>query len=160
MSILILTGPAASGKNTVSEILSHKKERCAVIDVDVVRCMYRQPHKAPWEGEEGNNQQKLGVKNAILLAKNFAHNGTDVIILDVLTDETAKIYKEELPEAKIVLLMPTYDEAFKRYKNRPHTIKEGEFRLVYDWQKNLTIYDRIIDNTALSAEETAAKLDL
>jgi len=159
MSVLILTGPAASGKNTISQILAKKRQECAVIDVDLVRWMYRQPHKAPWEGEEGKIQQKLGVENAILLAKNFLKNNLDVIIIDVIVDETAKLYKVNLPEAKIVLLMPTYEEAHKRFTERPHTITNEEFDMVYKWQEQLTIYDEKIDNTNLTAEETAEALE-
>ena len=159
MSVLILTGPAASRKNTISQILAKKRQECAVIDVDLVRWMYRQPHKAPWEGEEGKIQQKLGVENAILLAKNFLKNNLDVIIIDVIVDETAKLYKVNLPEAKIVLLMPTYEEAHKRFTERPHTITNEEFDMVYKWQEQLTIYDEKIDNTNLTAEETAEALE-
>lgn len=156
----MLTGPAAAGKNTVSQLLAQKRGKCAVIDADMVRWMYRQPHKAPWEGEEGKIQQKLGAENAILLARNFVQNGIDVILLDVIVDDTAKIYREALPDAKIVLLMPSYDEAYKRFINRPHTITESEFKLVFEWQKNLTVYDEKIDNSNLTAEETAEKLNL
>ena len=105
MSITILTGPAASGKNTISKILAKKKERCAVIDVDTVRQMYVQPHKAPWDGEEGKAQQRLGVENTCLLTKNYSQQNIDVVILDVLTDGTANLYKKNLGEVKIILLI-------------------------------------------------------
>lgn len=124
-----------------------------------MRWMYRHPHKAPWEGEEGKSQQKLGVENAILLTKNFIGKGVDVIVLDVLTDETAKLYRERIPGANIILLMPTYEETYRRFKNRPHTISDEEFKMVYEWQRNLTIYDKKIDNTMLPAVEIAEKLN-
>lgn len=69
--ILILTGPAGAGKNTIASLLTKQRTKCVVIDVDVVRWMVAQPHKAPWNGEEGVKQQELGVENACLLAKNF-----------------------------------------------------------------------------------------
>lgn len=159
MGVLILTAPVAAGKNTISQLLAQKRQKCAVIDVDLVRWMFIQPHKAPWDGEEGKIQQKLGVKNAIILTKNFVEKGADVVVLDVLKDDTAKLYREALPEAKIVLLMPSYDEAYKRFLNKPQTISDAEFKMVYEWQENLTIYDNKIDNTFLSAEETAEKLN-
>lgn len=159
MSTLIITGPAASGKNTISQILAQRRERCAVIDVDIVRWMYRQPHKAPWEGEEGREQQKFGAENACLLAKQFAAKGIDVVILDVVTNQTIALYKELLPEGHVILLLPTKDEAFKRFTGRPHTITEEEFNMVYAWQEELTGFDTKIDNTHLSAEETAQQLE-
>ena len=145
MSIIILTGPVASGKNTISKILAEKKERSAVIDVDVVRWMYIHPHKAPWDGEEGKSQQVLGVENACLLAKSFAQNNIDVIILDVITDETANLYKNNLAEVKIVLLMPSYKKTYERFVQRPPTVSEKEFKMIYKSQGNLTIYDEKID---------------
>ena len=159
MNILILTGPAAAGKNTISNILAKKREKCAVIDVDMVRWMYRQPYIAPWEdAEEGKEQQKFGVENACLLAQNFIKKGLDVILLDVVVDETAKLYREQLPDAKIVLLLPTFEEAHSRFLNRHKSILEKEFKIVYDWQMAFTDYDEKIDNTNLSVEETVEKL--
>jgi guanylate kinase len=158
MSIIILTGPAASGKNTISKILAQKKERCAVIDVDTVRQMYVQPHKAPWDGKEGNAQQLLGVENTCLLARSYSQQNIDVVILDVLTGETASLYKKNLNEVKIILLMPTFAEAQKRFKERPSTITDDEFKMIYEWEENLTVFDEKIDNTTLSAEEIADKI--
>lgn len=159
MNVSILTGPAASGKNTISQAFAEKRNKCAVIDVDIVRWFYRQPHKAPWDGEEGKEQQKFGVENACLLAKNFVNNNVDVVILDVVVNETAKIYKELLPEAKIVLLLLSYEETLKRFQERPHTITQEEFNLVYQWQKELTVFDEKIDNTQMNVEETAERLN-
>lgn len=160
MNIIILTGPAASGKNTIAKILARKIERCAVIDVDAIRQTYVHPHKAPWDGAEGKSQQMLGVENACLLAENFIKNNIAVVILDVITDETANLYKKNLGEVKIILLMPSYEEAKKRFKERPHTISDEEFKMLYQWEEDLTIYDEKIDNTELSAEETAEKINL
>jgi len=95
VSVLILNGPTGTGKNTIAEILSKKKERCTVIDVDLLRLMIKNPHKAPWQGEEGHKQQLLGVANACILVKEFIKNDFSVIILDVLSDETAKLYKNK-----------------------------------------------------------------
>lgn len=156
--VIVLTGPAAAGKNTIANMLARKREKGADIDVDLVRWMYRQPHKAPWEGEEGMAQLKLGAENACLIAKSFISLGIDVVISDVLTDETAKVYKELLPDVKIILLTPVFDEAHKRFTSRAHTISEDEFRWVYDLEQKLTIYDEKIDNTSLSPEETVEKL--
>jgi len=160
MNILILTGPTGTGKNTIAESLSKKKERCAVIDVDLLRLMVKSPHKAPWQGEEGHKQQLLGVSNACLLAKEFIKNNFSVIVLDVLSDETAKIYKETLAQyqPKIILLLPSWQEIVRRNKTRKAKLTDEELKMVYKQQTNFKTFDEKIDNSNLSAEETADNL--
>jgi len=159
MGVIVLTGPAAAGKNTVSNLIARMRKNGADIDVDLVRWMYRQPHKAPWEGDEGIAQLKFGTENACILAKSFLAKDIDVIICDVLTNETANIYKESLPGVKIILLMPTLEETHKRFENRTHTISEEEFNWIYELEQKLTVYDEKIDNTQLTAQETAEKVN-
>lgn len=160
MTALILTGPPATGKNTIAALIAKRLSRCAVIDVDMVRWMVLQPHKAPWHGEEGKAQQRLGVQNACLLAESFIRAGFDVIILDVLTDETAHLYKAELKkfEVKIILLLPTFDEIKKRNSIRGKRITDDEVEMLYRWQKHLSVYDARIDNSRLTAEDTVVQL--
>lgn len=162
MNVLILTAPTGTGKNTIAEILARKKERCVVIDVDLLRLMVRSPHKAPWQGEEGHEQQLLGVVNACILAKQFALKNFSVIILDVLSDETAKVYKANLAEFEhnLVLLLPNWEEIVRRNKTREAKLTHEELEMVYKQQTALKVYDEKIDNTAISAEDVANKLNL
>lgn len=67
----IISGPTASGKNTVGHSLALQRERCAVVDFDLVRKMFVKPHQPPWAGEEGKAQQFLGVKQVCGLAEDF-----------------------------------------------------------------------------------------
>ncbi|MBI1257475.1 MAG: adenylyl-sulfate kinase [Chloroflexi bacterium] len=159
--IIILTGPAASGKNTIANVYaSHSCERCAVIDGDVVRQMLRQPHAAPWDEPEGLAQHRLGVHNNCLLAKSFAEDGCEVVILDVLWSDLAARYREELDgyPLRIVRLLPSWEAALKRLHGRPPSISDSEARWTYDAQLALTDFDLSIDNSTLSAGEVAAKL--
>lgn len=159
--ILILTGPAGAGKNTVGHILAQLREKCAVIDVDDVRHMAIKPHIAPWEGEGGQRQVRLGIKNACALTKNFTDAGFDVIILDVITDELAKIYRENLKEfdPKIVLLLPSLEEAKKRNRERSYNLEENILSDLHKKQSELKDYDEKIDNTNISAQQTAEKIN-
>jgi len=160
--LLILNGPTGTGKNTIAEIVSKKTERSVVIDVDLLRLMVKNPHKAPWQGEEGKHQQLLGVSNACLLAKEFIKNGFSVIILDVLSDETAKLYKDNLNEfkPKLVLLLPTWEEIVRRNKTRERRLTDDELEMVYKQQADLKTFDEKIDNTNLSPEEVAEKIQI
>ncbi len=158
--IIILTGPASAGKNTIANLYAKKQKQGADIDADLVRWMYRQPHVAPWEGEEGIRQLELGSKHTALLARAFIKEGCNVIVSDVITDSSAKMYKDLLSDLgiKIIRLLPSWDESIRRLHERKHTITDVEAKWVYDLQNNLTIFDFSIDNSNLSAEEIADKL--
>jgi len=160
MTILVLTGPPAAGKNTIAALLAQQRTHCAVIDVDTVRWMVLQPHKAPWDGEEGQAQQKLGVQNACLLAKNFVASGFDVLILDVLTNETAHLYQTELQTfgVKIILLLPTLAEIKTRNTLRGQRLTDAEIELLYDWQTHLSVYDLRLDNSHRTAADVTTQL--
>lgn len=160
VNVLVLTGGPAVGKNTIASQLAAMRERCAVIDVDNVRWMVLQPHHAPWEGEEGHFQQRLGVRNACSLTHNFIEAGFEVLILDVLIEETTSHYRKALApyHPKIVLLHSTYEEAQRRAINRPPALTQQEFQMIHEQQKAFTAYDRKIDTTHMTADAVAHHL--
>lgn len=159
-NILILTGPPASGKTTIGPLIAKQLERCAVVDVDLLRHMVVQPHVAPWRGAAGQAQLQLGVQNACALARKFRQEGFAVVILDVLTDTTAQIYRNLLHdlEPAIILLLPTLTTALQRNQARGQWLTDDEVRLLYTWQQTLTLYDHQIDNTNLPPEIVATML--
>jgi dephospho-CoA kinase len=124
--IIVLTGPAASGKNTIANLYARKQRKGADIDADLVRWMYRQPHIAPWEGDEGLRQLELRSKHVALLSKAFHEEGCNVIISDVITDSSAQIYKNLLSDIglKVIRLLPSYGESIRRLHERRHTITD------------------------------------
>ena len=99
--MLLLLGPTASGKNTVAKELAYQLERCAVVDFDLVRAMFVHPHKTPWDGEEGSSQQHLGTHMVCDVAERFEAAGWDVVILDVPSSETLKIYRQRLSDSRL-----------------------------------------------------------
>ena len=133
--------------------LAPRLPRCAVIDVDLVRWMVVQPHKAPWDGEEGKRQQLLGVQNTCLLTQRFLEANLTVLILDVLSPETAMLYRTLLAASapKIVLRLPTLEEIIRRNRTRPRLTDE-ELRLLYEQSEQFTSYDEKVDNTHIPAE--------
>lgn len=159
--MLILTGPTASGKNTVGNLLARQRQRCAVIDFDLVRAMFVQPHAPPWFGEEGKAQQLLGVKQVCGLAAAFAENGWEVVILDVLSEETARVYRQLLSRynPKIVQLLPDFSELNRRFCERGACLTEVEFATVYREQNIFANYDLRIDNTDTVPEKVVEMLD-
>jgi cytidylate kinase len=160
MSVILLTGPAAAGKNTIANALAQRQEQAADIDVDLVRWMYRKPHHAPWEGEEGIKQMKIGVEHACLLAKSFVAKGLTVFLSDVVTNETIKIYQEQLgQELRIIQLLPSWGVALERLKSRQHTISDKEARWVYDSQLNLKGWDHQLDTSQMTIDETVQAVE-
>ncbi len=155
--MLLISGPTASGKNTVGHLLALQRERCAVVDFDLVRKMFVKPHQPPWAGEEGEAQQFLGVKQVCSLAENFGKAGWEVIILDVLSTETVKIYRHLLSQdnLRIVQLLPTFEELNQRFYQRGACLTDNELKMVYEEQSDFTDYDLRIDNTEVSPDKVA-----
>lgn len=160
-SICILTGPPAAGKNTIAGVFAKRQDACAVIDVDIVRWMALQPHKAPWEGAEGARQQELGVRNTCMLARSFIATNFSVVILDVVCERTSAIYRVELRDYRphIILLLPSFEEITHRAKTRPPRLQQAEIAMLYGQQQAFRDYDHQIDNTNLSAADVAERLE-
>ena len=165
LPITLLTGPAACGKNTIAHVYATQyRAACAVVDVDQLRWMLRQPHLAPWPDDPPDSpaqaQHRLGIKHACLLARSFASEGYETVICDVIGDRLAAYYRDLLAaqDFKIVLLLPTWTASLARLRSRGPTITETEARKLYDQQQALTDYDAWLDNTDLTAEEAAAWL--
>ena len=158
--ILIITGPPASGKTTVGPLIAKRLKRCVVIDVDWLRAMVVQPHVPAWEGEEGRFQLHLGAQNGCILACNCVAAGFDVVVLDVLTDATAHIYRARLLELEhqIVLLLPSLAESLRRNRERGQYLTDEEVELLYAWESELSEFDHKIDNTHIAAEKLAQEL--
>lgn len=163
--LTLLTGPAASGKNTIAHVYATEfRERCAVIDCDLVRWMLRQPHLAPWPTDppdsQAQAQHRLGIRHCCMLGRSFSDEGYEVVICDVVGDRLAALYRELLADRdfRIVLLLPTWEESLRRLRARPHSITEDEARLLYDQQLGMTACDVRIDNSTLPPHEVAARL--
>lgn len=160
MTILLLTGPPASGKTTIADALAQRAaDPLAIIEVDHLRHMLVYPHIAPWDGDEGHAQLLLGVLNACVLAQNFDAAGCNVLIVDAVTDETAARYREELPLA-IVRLLPNWEQTMIRSHSREEPLRFREREALYEQQRALEIVDVTIDNSSLAPNIVADRLEL
>jgi hypothetical protein len=100
--------------------------------VDDVRQLVVSGAAAPWEGEEGREQQRLGVINACSLACNFVAVGIEVVVADVLTPETCDLYRRELPGCLIVRMTIDFPEALRRAATREGWLTDHEFRMLHE----------------------------
>jgi predicted kinase len=157
MSIVVLTGGPGAGKSTVAMAVAQLRERCAVIEVDDLRQMLVQPHVPPWEGAEGLRQQRLGVANASLMAGTFATDGADVVIADVLTDETAAHYRQALDAASVSIVHLTVpcSLAHERAIARHYSLTDDQFRSLHAAQDHFRDFDVQIDTSTSPVQESA-----
>lgn len=160
MALIILNGPTGAGKNTIAAIVASRRKRCAVIDYHDLRNQFRTPHLTPWDGESGRRQNILGLEHASMLAGSFVANGYDCLILDVLNDETATLYRERLASHDPVLvhLLPSWPEIVRRNATRPPRLTDDELRQVYEGQARLSVYDVRLDTTMMSPDEVASRV--
>ena len=161
---LLLSGPSASGKNTIGAVLATLVKPCAVIDFDVVRLMFANPHLTPWRGEQGYAQQLTGVRMVSSLATQFQKAGWHTVILDVLWRDSPSLYRELLgDQLTIVSLLPTFDEIVRRSSEREsreghRRLTAAELRLVWDEHASAANYDLRIDNTNIAAVDVAEEI--
>ncbi|WP_326633092.1 hypothetical protein OIE67_47780 [Nonomuraea fuscirosea] len=158
MRALVLTGAPAVGKSTVGRLVATERPLAAFIDVDDIRHLVVSGHAAPWEGAEGLCQRRLGVRNGCAVAGNLLADGIDVVIADVLTDDTAALYRELLPEVLIVELAVEFGEAERRAGTRPVHLTPGEFRELHERQGEFSAGDVRVDTTGLSVRDAVARV--
>jgi predicted kinase len=158
---LLLTGPPAAGKSTTARVLADSLSVAAMIDVDDIRQLVVAGHAAPWDGEDGLFQQRLGVENACDLARRFAGAGIEVVIADVLTPRTAELYRARLPSVLIVQLRISLGEARRRAALRAVYLTDDEFELLHRQQPaDKELYDAVVEVDGLDvAAQVAAVRD-
>ena len=157
MTVLLLTGPPAAGKNATAELVARRVDRCAVIDVDLVRRMIVHPRLASWQGEEGARQHRLGAENACAIARNLHDEGFSVVMVDIVTPGALEVYRERLGpcDLRTIQLLPSEAEIAARMLSRPDYLSRGEVSALYDQQSRFTDYDDKLDNTAMDPEAAA-----
>ena len=154
---ILLTGPPAAGKNSVAYHLAHLREKCAVIDVDDIRWMLRQPHIHPWE-DGAHVVLELAIKQASMLAHSFLGEGYDTVILDVVNTNTLALYQSLLP-IKTVALTPSLSELETRLQGRGDTELSDRQRELHERYKTLNIFDLKIDNSEIPPEDLAQRIN-
>ena len=151
---LLLTGGPAAGKSATSLRLAKALHRVAVIDVDDIRHLVVAGHAAPWEGDEGARQQRIGVRNACDLTQSFLDARIEVIMSDVLSPDTFQLYRERLPSLVIVRFRLPLIEARRRAMLRPVHLTDNEFDDLHAQEfANDLPADHIIDVEQMSLQE-------
>lgn len=165
--LMILRGSPGVGKSTVSSkvcaINSAKKK--TYISVDAMQHMDLRT--------QSKNKEKLGIRNAGILAQSFLSEGFDVV-LDYVFDETAdldelvRLICEGLAKADVRFYLQMFylDAPIERVvkRNQSRNGKRGEYmntallRKLYqkvEQTKGTVPHETIIDTAPLSAKQTA-----
>lgn len=157
MRPLLLTGPPAAGKSTTARDLAKLRPRSAVVDVDDIRHLIVSGHAAPWHGDEGRLQQRIGVENACDLASRLHSIGVDVLIADVIDADTLGVYRRRLPDVVVVRLQLTLAEARRRAATRPVYLTDREFGDLHAAdEKEILEVDAFVDVSDLARDEQTA----
>ena len=156
---LLITGPPAAGKSTTARVLADSRPLAAMIDVDDLRQLVVAGHAAPWDGEAGLIQQRIGVENACDLARRFARSGIEVVIADVLTLRTGELYRALLPSVLVVHLRISWAEARRRATQRPMYLTDDEFEQLHSQQpSDAQLYDHVVDVDGLDLAAQVASV--
>ena len=151
---LLLTGGPAAGKSTTARRLADGLPLAAVVDVDDVRQLVTSGHVAPWQGDEGTRQHRLGVENACDLARRFTGAGIDVVLSDVVSRDTEVLYRRLLRGVVVVRLLASLAEARLRARSRPAFITDQELDLLHRLEAHSpAAADHTLDVGTLGVEE-------
>lgn len=168
----MLAGPPAVGHNTIAELLASGRNRAAVIDNDDVRAMMIKPGATLGAGDEWDRQYELSIRNVCSLARNFAQDGTDAFIVDVVEPEAVPIFRSELStisSLKIILLTADPEVLIERDLGRGDGVVDDQAALTawHDRIRHLHqklssqagLYDHCLDSSGQRPEETARAVE-
>lgn len=162
--IVLITGPAGSGKSSVSKELAKKFERSAVIEVDKIRAMIVGGYARPWPyTDEVGLQLSLAAKNACDMASNFLEKGFNVIIDDVVGQKLLEQYSNffRSQNFKAFLLMPSVESLLKRFDGRGDNqdLRERTIELHKKFsEKQGNLNWQVIDSSNQTLEQTVESI--
>lgn len=163
-TLLLLTGPAGSGKSTVAATWASRGHAPrAAIDVDALRHMIRAGHARAddaWTAET-ERQWALAVEMSVVMARVYRTHDVSCVI-DIYAppgpDDMWQPHIDTLGLQRVVLL-PSFEVCAARNAARTGHDRLGEehLRSSYDafaWCVRHTRPDHVLDNSGLGVEET------
>lgn len=128
--VIILSGPAGSGKSAVAQSLIERFDRMLHVEVDVLRHFVKAGYRHPWaDDQQTREQRELAVRNACAITRESIATRYAVVIDDVLThDWQIALYRRLLEgvgaPVHLVTLLPSLDVTLKRDAARAYSIPE------------------------------------
>lgn len=163
--IVLITGPAGSGKTTVANELVKLFEKSARVEVDYIRKMIINGYVKPYpHTEEAENQIRISVKNACAIARNLVKVSFDVFIDDVVVSkDLLDFYYSQLKgyDFRVFLLLPSRDKVKERDTGRDKTAILGERALQLHDKFSLRKEEKrwiLIDTTTHTVEQSVMEI--
>lgn len=159
--VVILSGPSGAGKSSVAEALAQRYDRTVHLETDRLFRAIRMGFIHPMM-PESDRQNRMVARAAARAASAFAQDLFAVFIDGVIGPHLLPIYVDELKSACVpvhfVLLMPSVEESMRRVAPRAadRRMIEAEHRELHrQFTEHGEFSGCLIDNTAMTAEETA-----
>ena len=153
--IIFINGSINAGKTTVAKILAKKIPKTANIEIDKLRDFI--------DWLEIDKAIPINLENAVLIIKNFAEHGYNVVVPYPLSQNNYEYLSHELGNFSEQLYFFTLSPDIKKVqmstKNRK--ISQWEHDRIqhhYDIGINNPSFGKIIDNTKQTPEETANEI--
>lgn len=157
--LYIITGPAGVGKSTISNELSKRFDKCAVIEGDEIYHMVRNPYVSPWKE---NNHLEIFWKNVYSLIRNFLDDGYDVVFNYIVKKKRLELIKEQFKDVDISFkcLLCDKEELILRDNTRTQEYRMGERVeiLLNEFVNENFDTNLIIDTTGNSIDEVVNKI--
>ena len=159
--VVILSGPSGAGKSSVAEALAQRYDRTVHLETDLLFRAIRMGFIHPMT-PESDRQNRMIARAAARAASAFAQDLFAVFIDGVIGPHLLPIYVDELKVAAVpvhfVLLLPSLEESIRRVAPRAadRRLIEVEHRELHrGFAAQGEFAGRIIDNTGMTAEESA-----
>jgi 2-phosphoglycerate kinase len=159
--VVIISGPSGAGKSSVAEALAQRYDRTVHIETDLLFHVIRMGYIHPMR-PESDRQNRMVTRAAARAASAYAQNLFAVFVEGVIGPHLLPIYVEELKVAAVpvhfAMLLPSVEESVRRVAPRTadRRMIEAEHRELHrQFAEHGEFAGYVIDNTSMTAEETA-----
>lgn len=148
--IIFLNGPINAGKSTIAKLLVEELPDTALLEIDTLRKMI------DWMPID--QAVPINLENAVLLIRNFAKRGVDLIVPYPLSQKDHDYMLDQLKDVNTKIftftLAPKLEKALTNRGTRElNDWEKSRIKHHYEIGINNPSFGEVIDNSDISAEE-------